>query len=224
MVRDPLSERRQKLVEKAYKKLDPSGAGAVDVKTFSINTLMLLTDILTISHSVENFDTSKDTQVLLKRKSREQTLDEVLANIPSAYYGKITRDDFFNYYTDVSVSVPSDEGFSALLENTWNIKEDEESTISKEEIKSIIKTLRFKLIQLSKGSQDEFLLRKLFKDFDLNKSGFLTLDELEAMLIRMETPVHEAHLSAVFNYIDKNKSGYIEFEEFVNFIVYDPFP
>lgn len=173
---------------------------------------------------VENYDTSKDSQVLLKKKTRDQVLNDVLVNIANSASGKISRTDFFNYYTDVGVSVPSDEGFSTMLQSTWNIKEDEESTISKEEVKSIIKTIRYKLIQLSKGSQDEFLLRKLFKDFDLNKSGFLTLDELQAMLIRMETPVHEAYLWAVFNHIDKNKSGYIEFEEFVNFVIYDPFP
>jgi len=161
---------------------------------------------------------------MLKKKTSDQLLEEALTNIPSAASGKISRDDFFNYYTDVSVSVPSDEGFSVLLENTWNIKEDQESTISNEEIKSIIKNIRFKLIQLSGGSQDEFLLRKLFKDFDLTKSGFLTLEELEAMLIRLQAPVQDAHLWAVFNHIDKNKSGYIEFEEFVNFVVYDPYP
>ena len=60
-------------------------------------------------------------------------------------------------------------------------------------------------------------------EFDLNKSGFLTLDELHAMMIRLEAPVHENYLAAVFAYIDKNKSGYIEFHEFSNLIVNEAF-
>jgi len=64
----------------------------------------------------------------------------------------------------------------------------------------------------------------LFREFDLSKSGFLTLDELHAMMIRLETPINSNYLAAVFAYIDKNKSGYIEFEEFVNLVVNNPFP
>jgi len=84
--------------------------------------------------------------------------------------------------------------------------------------------LRFKLIQLSKGSQDEYLLRKIFKEFDMNKNGFMTIDELNAMMIRLEIPIHGSHLASVFQVIDRNRSGYIEFEEFAYFIVNDPYP
>ena len=137
---------------------------------------------------------------------------------------RISRNDFFNYYTDLGVSIPSDNYFSELVQNTWGVQEDKESTISVNEIKDIIRTLRYKLIQRSNNSQDEFLLRKLFRDFDLNKSGYLTLDELQAMMIRLETPVNINYLAAVFAYLDQNKSGYIEFDEFANLIVNDPFP
>ena len=137
--------------------------------------------------------------------------------------GKITKQDFFNYYTDLSISIPSDQFFSELLQGTWIISEDETSTIRRETVKNIVKNFRFKLIQLSKGTQDEFLLRKMFKDFDVNKTGYITIDELNALLVRIEMPIHYTHLASIFSHIDKNKSGFIEFEEFVYFLINDPY-
>lgn len=71
---------------------------------------------------------------------------------------------------------------------------------------------------------EEFLLRKLFKEFDINKSGFLSLDELHAMLVKLEIPINKRYLQALFNKFDRNNSGTIEFEEFVSFILNDPYP
>ena len=137
--------------------------------------------------------------------------------------GKITKQDFFNYYTDLSISIPSDQFFSEFLQGTWRIAEDETSKIKKETVRNIVKNFRFKLIQLSKGTQDEFLLRKMFKDFDVNKSGYITIDELNALLVRIEMPLHPSHLGSIFSHIDTNKSGFIEFEEFVYFLINDPY-
>lgn len=210
-IRDPLNERRRKLVDKAWRKLDSNHANSVSLRTL-----------------YENFNASKDKQVIEKKKTNDDIFDDFLSNFDNVEKSdpnfQITYEDFFNYYTDLGVGIPSDNYFSELLQNTWTIEEDKESTISVNEIKDIIKTLRYKLIQRSNSSQDEFLLRKLFKEFDLNNSGYLTLDELQAMMIRLETPVNLNYLSAVFAYIDKNKSGHIEFDEFANFLVNDPFP
>lgn len=71
---------------------------------------------------------------------------------------------------------------------------------------------------------EEFLLRKLFKEFDINKSGYLSLDELHSLLIKLEIPINNRYLHALFVKFDKNKSGTIEFEEFVTFILNDPYP
>lgn len=209
-IRDPLNERRTKLVEKAWKKLDSENKGSTTVQNLQYN-----------------FSASKNKQVIEKKKSQDDIFDEFLVafdldrNNPQVF---VSKKDFVNYYTDLGVAIPSDNYFSELVQNTWGIVEDKESTISVDEVRDIIKTLRYKLIQLSKNSQDEYLLRKLFREFDLSKSGFLTLDELHAMMIRLETPINANYLAAVFAFIDKNKSGYIEFEEFVNLVVNNPFP
>lgn len=172
---------------------------------------------------VHNFNANKTKEVIEKKKTQDEVFNDFISNFRLDGNG-ITKKQFVDFYTDLGVSIPSDNYFSELVQNTWDIVEDKESTISVNEIKDIIKTLRYKLIQLSKGSQDEYLLRKLFKEFDINKSGYLTLDDLSAMMVRLESPLNSNYLAAVFTFVDKNKSGYIEFEEFVNLVVNNPFP
>ena len=56
------------------------------------------------------------------RKSREQILTEFLSNFEGTRGNKdgiVTKDEFFDYYTDLSMSVPSDEYFVRMMESTW---------------------------------------------------------------------------------------------------------
>lgn len=71
---------------------------------------------------------------------------------------------------------------------------------------------------------DEFLLRRLFDSFDINKSGCLNIDELYAMTIKLEIPIHKKYLHPLLKKFDRNNSGYVEFDEFSYFITYDPYP
>jgi len=77
---------------------------------------------------------------------------------------------------------------------------------------------------MTKGTHEVFLLRNVFNEFDLNKSGYLTLEDLYAMMIKLEIPIHKKYLNAVFSNFDKHGKGIIEFEEFVNYVQFDPYP
>jgi len=90
-------------------------------------------------------------------------------------------------------------------------------------VKEVVKALRFKLIQKSKGTNDEFLLTKLFNEFDENKNGYISSFELDLMLKRLELPVPAEIVEPLFKTLDKNQSGYIEYDEFKRFIFFDPF-
>lgn len=87
----------------------------------------------------------------------------------------------------------------------------------------MVKALRFKLIQKSKGTNDEFLLRKLFSEYDENRNGYISSLELDLMLKKLELPVAEAIVEPLFRVLDKNHSGFIEYDEFKTFIFFDPF-
>ena len=67
------------------------------------------------------------------------------------------------------------------------------------------------------------VLRNVFREFDLNENGVLTSDELSALLVRLQISVERKYLTALLNKFDRNGNGVIEFDEFVNFIIHDPY-
>ncbi len=136
--------------------------------------------------------------------------------------GIVTRAEWTDYYSDLSSSIPSDEYFVKMMESVWCIPEDEDEAY-KEKVEFLTKTIRHKLQLYSNKSQDEYLLRKLFKDFDLDGSGYLTVDELAAMLAKLELSVDRRLLFSLFKKFDADESGTIEFEEFCRFIIFDPY-
>ncbi|MFS8160029.1 MAG: EF-hand domain-containing protein [Candidatus Roizmanbacteria bacterium] len=67
------------------------------------------------------------------------------------------------------------------------------------------------------------MLRKLFKDFDLNQSGALTIDEMGGMLAKLGISVDRKYINALMRELDTNKTGMLEFEEFTTFLIYNPY-
>jgi hypothetical protein len=80
--------------------------------------------------------------------------------------GIITQDEFFDYYTDLSMSVPSDEYFVRMMESTWQCPEEDNDGAVKATVQMLIKEVRTRLLELARN--DPKLLRKVFSDFDLN--------------------------------------------------------
>ena len=56
--------------------------------------------------------------------------------------GTITKQEWDDYYCDLSMSLPSDEYFVRMMESVWQICEDENATVSQEQIKHLTKTIR----------------------------------------------------------------------------------
>ena len=67
------------------------------------------------------------------------------------------------------------------------------------------------------------MLRKLFNDFDKIKSGSLTVDELAAMVAKLGISIERKFLQGIIKELDANKSGQLEYDEFSNFIINDPY-
>eukprot|EP01016_Furgasonia_blochmanni_P036853 TRINITY_DN4263_c0_g1_i1.p2 TRINITY_DN4263_c0_g1~~TRINITY_DN4263_c0_g1_i1.p2 ORF type:complete len:169 (-),score=25.10 TRINITY_DN4263_c0_g1_i1:35-541(-) len=129
-----------------------------------------------------------------------------------------------DYYTDWGSTTPSDDLFVNRIETIWGVNEYDRCTPTKEEVKAIIKNLRSKIIIKTAGAKDETILRRIFNEYDTERVGYLNPDQFNSLLIRMELPVISKYLGAVFAFLDKNKTGFIEFEEFVSYVLYDPFP
>ena len=103
--RDELTKRRLGMVEKAFAMLDRDGSGVITIP-----------DISGI------YDVSMNPEFLEGRKTRDEILTDFLGNFEGAKGngdGKITKQEFVDYYTDLSMSTPSDEYFVRMMESSW---------------------------------------------------------------------------------------------------------
>lgn len=211
-LREPLSERRQRMVEIAWEQLDRDGSGQV-----------------TVSDICQIYDVRSNKDYIEGRKTKEEILEDFLSGFEGKAGNKdgvITKAEFFDYYTDLSMSVTKDEYFVGMMESVWCVGEDESTQVFKEQLRHVVGVLRQKLLSFThhgKMNQDEYVLRKLFNDFDTNKSGDLTIDELAHMLAKLGISVERKYLTALFKLLDTSKNGVVEFEEFNNFIIHNPY-
>jgi Ca2+-binding EF-hand superfamily protein len=134
--------------------------------------------------------------------------------------GKITREEFFDYYTDLSMSVPADEYFVRMMESTWQVPEVEDPS-TKAVVQMLLKEVRLRVLQLAKN--DPKLLKKVFSDFDLNQSNHLTIDEVTNMIAKLKISVERKMVYPFFKIVDADNSGGIEYGEFEKYIVENPY-
>lgn len=121
------------------------------------------------------------------------------------------------------MTIVHDKEFVSIVESTWGINEDEDAGVFKQQVEDLTRALRMKLRVITNNSLEEFVLINLFKDFDTNKSGSLTIDELSAMLCKLQLAVDRKFVAALFKHFDTNCNGLIEFDEFVQYLVNDPY-
>ena len=209
LYRDELTERKRTMVQKVFRHLDRNNSGEV-----------------TVEDIINNYDVSNIKEFQDKKKSKEELIGEFLMNFEGVQGnrdGRITWEEFNDYYTDMAMSIPSDDYFVQMLEQVWCLAEDEDSAVSKERVKHLIGLIRQRLLIISGNSQEEFTLRKIFKQFDLNNSGTITLDEMTAMLAKIGISAERKYITCLMKVLDTNKTGMLEFEEFATFLLYDPY-
>eukprot|EP00927_Polykrikos_kofoidii_P005701 TRINITY_DN12260_c0_g1_i1.p1 TRINITY_DN12260_c0_g1~~TRINITY_DN12260_c0_g1_i1.p1 ORF type:complete len:391 (-),score=54.17 TRINITY_DN12260_c0_g1_i1:245-1417(-) len=61
---------------------------------------------------------------------------------------------------------------------------------------------------------DAVPLLKAFQEFDRDGSGYITLDEVHAVLVQQDVHLSKHRCVALFNKVDRNSDGMISFEEF----------
>ncbi len=93
------------MVQKAFAMLDRDGSGQINIQ-----------DITGI------YDVSMNPEFLEGRKTRDEILQDFLNNFDGAKGnndGVVTMQEWTDYYTDLSMSTPSDEYFVRMMESTW---------------------------------------------------------------------------------------------------------
>ncbi|KAL7639452.1 UNVERIFIED_CONTAM: hypothetical protein RMT77_009953 [Armadillidium vulgare] len=106
-IRPRMNENRKKLVEMAFDKLDSTDDGVVNMED--------LKGVYSVSRNPHYMSGELSEEDILKRFLRnfegETTVD-----------GKITKDEFFDYYSGVSASIDKDGFFDLMMRNAWGIK------------------------------------------------------------------------------------------------------
>lgn len=105
-LRGDMNERRLKLVGLAFKKLDNTGDGLV---------------------TLEDVANRYDVSFHPKFKSGEMSKNDILNEFMSQWDkteadGKVTPDEFVEYYRDVSASIDDDDYFELMIRNAWHIE------------------------------------------------------------------------------------------------------
>jgi len=127
----------------------------------------------------------------------------------------------------MSAQVTSDCKFCSILSSTWGIQENDTTSINKEYVRGLVERLREKLYNKTVGVKEEYVLKKIFKDFDIQRTHdhprCFDIEQLEEMLVKCSIPLCRKYLKAFFNFFDQKNLGYIEYEFFEQFIIFDPY-
>lgn len=117
-LRGPMNPQRKKLVAQAYGKLDRDGNGWIDINDIK---------------GVYSAKTHPD--VLSGKKSEEQILLEFLETFETHHSIRnngapdhvVTKEEFEEYYNNISASIDNDEYFQLMMNNAWKINEGDRS-------------------------------------------------------------------------------------------------
>ena len=202
-LRDELNERRTAMVEKAFRILDRDGSQVINASD--------------IGHI---YDVTCHKDFMEGTKTKEEIIGEFLDSFDGAKGnadGQVSRQEWFDYYTDLGISVPSDDYFVQMMESTWGISEHEDTDVYKQTIGEYVRVTKEQLVTLlgDHNTPDDIL--KLFGDFDLTGTGTITIDEFANMLAKLQIAVDRKYLRGIFREINSTHSGTITGEEFLAF-------
>lgn len=108
----PMNQFRTQLVQKAFAKIDFSGDGVLDINDIK-----------------DKYDGSKHPDVKSGKKTEEEVLKEFLETFEMHHAvlhgyqsdGKVTMEEFVEYYTNISANIENDAYFDLMISNAWNL-------------------------------------------------------------------------------------------------------
>ena len=114
-IRGELNEGRLKLVKQAFNKIDRDGSGFLDHEDIK-----------------DSYNASKHPDVLEGKRTEEQVLIEFLETFEAHLNlregterdGRVTLEEFIEYYKNISVSIDNDDYFTLMMNNSWNLRGD----------------------------------------------------------------------------------------------------
>jgi Ca2+-binding EF-hand superfamily protein len=114
-IRGPMNMGRKKIVSQAFKKLDKDGNGWID-----------LDDVRGV------YKGNKHPDVMSGKKTEDQILQEFLETFETAHNMRnnsapdyvVTKEEFEEYYNNISASIDDDMYFMTMISNAWKLTEE----------------------------------------------------------------------------------------------------
>uniref|UniRef100_A0AC34Q045 EF-hand domain-containing protein n=1 Tax=Panagrolaimus sp. JU765 TaxID=591449 RepID=A0AC34Q045_9BILA len=105
-LRPPMNENRLKLIDMAFKKLDKTGDG-----------------VITVADLKNVYNCKKNPKFCSGEKTEEEIFKDFLANFEIGGHvdGKVTKEEFINYYAGVSAAIDTDVYFDLMMRNSWKL-------------------------------------------------------------------------------------------------------
>ena len=104
-LRGPLSKRRLDMIDLAFQRLDRNGDNQV-----------------TLAEIESIYDASQHPDVVAGRRTTREVLTEFMQQWDKIRPDSvITKDEFVEYYRDVSASIDTDDYFELMMRNSWHI-------------------------------------------------------------------------------------------------------
>lgn len=103
-MRGELNDRRKQIVLQAFQVLDADKSGLIE-----------LNDI------TARYSAAKHPDVISGKRTSAEVLTEFLDTFSVSKTGKITPEDFVQYYANVSSSIDDDDYFELVIRNAWHI-------------------------------------------------------------------------------------------------------
>jgi hypothetical protein len=83
---------------------------------------------ITIDDVIGLFDVSRNPEFIEHRKTKDEILRDFISNFEGARGNKdgvISKQEWYDYYTDLSACTPSDDYFVTMMESTWQCPEND---------------------------------------------------------------------------------------------------
>ena len=111
-IRGPMNANRKAIVMKAFNKMDADGSGMIDIN-----------DIRGV------YSADKHPDVIAGKKTEQQVLSEFLETFETAHSMRneqtpdhiVSKDEWVEYYNNVSASIDRDDYFALMMNNAWNL-------------------------------------------------------------------------------------------------------
>lgn len=134
--------------------------------------------------------------------------------------GQITKEEWNDYYAEMSMGIPNDDYFIEMLCSAWMILENETLTPADKN------TVKNCLARLKKGIEGkippmmsfESGIRNIFNQYDKDKTGMITINELNSLCLGVGVPLERKYTMRIMKTIDRDNTGTISLEELSNFI------